>query len=675
VLDLRLTSSDYQSGLFAEMRVTKNAAKLTKRQGGSKQLPFDNPTTAPLDGRRGARAILLIGLLALVAYANSLGGEFVFDDTDQIVENQNLRSWDNLAKASASHVWAFREHADSHDVPPPLPYYRPLFTALLTIEFHLNGLWPQGWHLTSLLLHILCAVGVFCVVLLISARQLVALIASAVFAVHPVHAESVAWISGMTDPLFGVFFLASFYLYLKARASDGKHWYYRLSALSLGMFVLAAFSKETALSLVLLIFGYEFIATSCAISGRLLAAIKQTLPYTAAALLYLVPRYFVLGELMWRNPQAPARPLAYTLLTLPSVVGTYVLHLIWPVGLSVAYNTHFVTAATSVEFLLPATALLLAAIALFIFRKRINLEVWQALLLVVVPLLPVLNLGQVSRAEYLVFDHYLYLSVAGFGYLIGIGIARISAIESNIERATLFGIRRSVVGVALSSVVVLGSTIAVARENRHWSDSYSLWSNAAQVRPHYWAAHYNTGLALLDARRFDEARASLEFAHTLKPDEADVLDALGRAYDGSGDTANAVASFKRAIEINPEIFESYNNLGALYFKNGNYKLAQANFSSALRLKPQATASRFNLALCYAREGLYSNAKTELEAVISAAPDDAEAFYELGLAYERMGQWDEAALAFSRGQQVAKSPQLIEKLAESLTRLKTYRPSG
>jgi len=80
-----------------------------------------------------ARAIILICLFSFLAYANSLGGDFVFDDTDQIVENQNVRSWDNLAKAFTTHVWAFRERSTTLNEPPPLPYYRPLFTVMLTV--------------------------------------------------------------------------------------------------------------------------------------------------------------------------------------------------------------------------------------------------------------------------------------------------------------------------------------------------------------------------------------------------------------------------------------------------------------------------------------------------------------------------------------------------------------
>ena len=615
------------------------------------------------------RTILLISLFSFLAYANSLGGEFVFDDTEQIVENQNIRSWDNLAKAFTTHVWQFREHAGTLNVPPPLPYYRPLFTAMLTIEYHLFGLWPQGWHLASLLLHICCAIGVFFVIRQVSGQNVVALFASLLFAVHPIHAESVSWISGMTDPLFGVFFLASFCLYLRSRAPSGDGPAdRRMLALSLAMFALSTLAKETALSLVLLVFGYEFIKLAGLKRGRLIAAAKRALPYAGVAFLYLVPRYLVLGELMWKNPQAPERPLAYTLLTLPFVIVSYVAHLLWPIGLSVTYSTQFVTSVRSPRFLLPGAGLVLIATALYLSRKKISREVWQALLLIFVPLLPVLNLGQISQEEYLVFDHYLYLSVAGFGYLVAIGILKLGAFKSSTERTQLAGLRRPGFVIAVFVVVALAFTVAAARENRPWADSYCLWSNVARVRPTYWAAHYNAGLALLDAKRFDEARASLEGATALKPDEPNVADALGRAYDGMGDISRAVMSFKRAIGIDPDMFESYNNLGTVYFKSNDYALAEANFTAALRLKPQASTSRFNLGLSYARQGRYTDATRELEQVVQATPRDAEALYELSLAYERVGRENDAVLALKRAGSQATSEELASRIDASLTRL-------
>jgi len=621
---------------------------------------------AALERLSPAKAVLLICLFSFLAYANSLGGDFVFDDTDQIVENQNVRSWDNLSKAFTTHVWAFRQQTPN--TPLPLPYYRPLFTVMLTIEYHLFGLWQQGWHLVSLLLHILCGIGVFYVSLRLSKRTLIALFAAILFAVHAVHAESVSWISGMTDPLFGVFFLASFSLYLKARSTveRGKA-DRRAFVLSVVMFALAAFAKETALSLVMLVFGYELVETSGKTTERLIKSAKRALPYAAVALIYLIPRYLVLGDMMWRNPQAPDRPLTQTLLTLPLVLWSYVAHLLWPAGLSVTYNTHFVTSVTSRQFLLPAVGLGLALAALLVYRKRISREVWQGLLLIFVPLLPVLNLGQVSQEEYLVFDHYLYLSVAGLGYLIAMGIYKAGGLGTY-SQARLGGLNRAVVALAAFLVITLALTSAAAVENRKWADSYSLWSNVGRIRPEFWAAHYNAALALLEVNRFDEAHASLEQAIALKPDEPNVLAAMGRSLDGMGDTNGAVKSFKRAIEMNPEMFESRNDLGAVYFKNKDYGLAEASFGAALRLKPEASASRFNLGLCLARQGRYSDAIQELERVIQATPDDPLALYELGLCYERTGRQGDAARVFQNAGKLAKSQELADRLAEGLGRL-------
>ena len=649
----------------------KNPGRAKSESGQPSALPAEQSgLLSSLKRLSPARTILLIFLLSFLAYANSLGGDFVFDDTDQIVENQNLRSLDNFAKAFTTHVWAFRERPGTLDAPPPLPYYRPLFTVMLTVEYHLFGLWPQGWHLVSLLLHVLCAAGVYYVILRMSGRNLLALFASILFAVHPVHAESVSWISGMTDPLFGVFFLASFCFYLKARASgNGEPGGRRAFVLSLAMFVFAAFAKETALSLVVLVVGYELIETSGQKAERLIAAARRALPYAAAALIYLVPRYLVLGELMWKNPQAPDRPLAYTLLTLPFVLCSYVVHLLWPINLSVTYSTHFVTSLTSPLFFLPAAALSVALVTLIFFRRRVSREVWQALLLVLVPLLPVLNLGQVSREEYLVFDHYLYLSVGGLGYLVALGVSKAGAFESKAGQKPIAGLSRPAFAAVSFGVIVLALTAAAARENRPWADSYSLWSNVARVRPGYWAAHYNTGLALLDTKRFDEAHAALEQAIALKPDEPNILAALGRSYDGKGETSSAVRSFKSAIEINPEMFEAYNDLGGVYFKSKDYVLAEANFAAALRLKPDASASRFNLGLCYSRQGRYSDATRELERVVQVTHDDALALYELGLSYEGMGRGGEAVRAFQTAGKLAQSQELADKLAEALGRLR------
>jgi tetratricopeptide (TPR) repeat protein len=652
----------------------RNAQDKSDRQSSLEQR---SGLLAALEESSLTRIILLVCLASFLAYANSLGGDFVFDDTEQIVENVDVRSWNNLEKAFTTHVWAFRERPDALRIPDPPPYYRPIFTVLLTVGYQLIGLWPQGWHLLSLLVHILCSVGVYFVIQQFSGKKHVASIAALVFAVFPVHVESVSWISGVTDPLYSVFFLASFYSYMKFRAT-GRRLHL---AVSLSMFIISTFSKEPGLSLVALIFVYELIkptgaASSLAAAGgkqsdvsrssfsSVFAASARALPFFAAALIYLVARYQVLGGLTWENPTAYHGPGIHLFYTLVWVAGVYISHTLWPFDLSIAYYSSVVTSATSGRFLIPALIFSAGAIALFIYRKRISREVWFALALFFIPLLPVLDVRQLG-VEYLFADRYLYLSIAGYAYLMGLGLSKLA--ESNLP--SIPATRRAAISTAALAVILISFTSVTARENLSWRDSYSLWSNVARIRPGSWAAHYNTAIALLDMKRYGEAREALERTARIESGEACIFDALGRAAAAMGDKAAAIKSFEYALELEPELFESLNNLGTVYFKSGDFKSAEKYFSLSLRKKPQAVASRYNLALCYSRQGRYAEAVAELDRALQYTPEDAEILYELGLAQEKLGRIDEATSALELGLSLTRNEVLAGKITENLSRIK------
>lgn len=631
-----------------------------------------------------SRAILLVCLFAFLAYANSLGGDFVFDDTEQIVENTAIRSWDNLIKAFTSSVWAFRdESANLDSAPPSLPYYRPLFTVLLTLGYQLFGIWPQGWHLASLLLHILCSIGVYFVIRTLAQRNTVATLSALLFAVYPVHAESVCWVSGITDPLYGLFFLASFYFYLRFRKAvqPGTENIIRdknigLLIASLALFVLASYSKETALSLVVLIFGYEAIESSGNAIERFKRAGLRSLPYFAAALLYLIPRYLVLGENMWSNSQIAPRPFLHTLLTLPLILCSYIFHLVWPINLSVTYNTQFVTSVSSARFILPMALLAFAALTCFAFRRRINSNLWIALLIIFAPLLPVLKIGEAVLEEYLISDRYLYISVAGWTWLISSAFVRFVESKKRDDKESeahrIASETRSKFGFAAMAVFVVLLTIFAARENLAWADSYSLWSKAARVRPDYWAPHYNRGLALLDMNKPQEALRSLEQAASLKSDEPDIFDATGRAHSELGEREKAISSFSRALDLDPASVESLNNLGTVYFNMGDYAKAEHYFKEALRIRPQIAAARFNLGQCYLRQNRLLESARQFEEYLKSAPSDAQARYELGLVYERSGRKEEAIRQFKMGLHSTRSKELAAVISNSLDRIRGER---
>ncbi|HWP45117.1 MAG TPA: tetratricopeptide repeat protein [Blastocatellia bacterium] len=668
------------------MSTLKTASASRKKSARSKRKTDHTPHTESAIEQQGgllrkleelspARVVLLVCLASFLAYANSLGGDFVFDDTEQIVENVDIRSWDNLGKAFTTHVWAFRERPDALRVPTPPPYYRPVFTVLFTVGYHVFGLWPQGWHLMSLLFHILCSVGVFYLIRLVSEKKRVAAVAALIFAVFPVHVESVSWISGVTDPLYGVFFLASFYCYLKFRAG-GKRLYLAASIL---LFVVSAFAKEPGLSLVLLIFVYELLkpggASALASPGRkegalrlsfssLLAAGARALPFFAAAQIYLVARYMVLGGLTWYNPTSYHGPGIHLFYTFFWVVCVYISHILWPVDLSIAYYSSVVTSVVSARFLIPVLLFGGGAFALFRFRSRISREVWFALALIFIPLLPVLDVRQLG-VEYLYADRYLYMSVAGYGYLLGLGLAKLA------ESPNLFGwpqAKRAAISSAALVVLILAYTGATARENLSWRDSYSLWSNTARIRPNSWAAHYNTAIALMDMKRYAEARETLEHTARLETGEACIFDALGRAAAAMGDRDAAIENFRRALALDPEMFESLNNLGTVYFKSGDYEAAEQQFRQALALRPQAVAARFNIALCYSRRGRYEEAVAEFERALDYAPADAEVLYELGLAQQKLGRTAEAESTLRRGLTYSRNQALTDKISEAINGL-------
>src|SRR5438309_10741888 len=134
-----------------------------------------------------ARDLFLIVAATVLVYANSLSGAFVFDDTKQIAGNPALRSWGNITRAFTSDVWSFQRGTLTKDIPPP--YYRPLFTAYLTLNYKLFGLWEPGWHLMNLLVHCGVTVAIFFLVKRLSGERLIAALAALLFGVHPAHVE------------------------------------------------------------------------------------------------------------------------------------------------------------------------------------------------------------------------------------------------------------------------------------------------------------------------------------------------------------------------------------------------------------------------------------------------------------------------------------------------------
>ncbi|HEX7295172.1 MAG TPA: glycosyltransferase family 39 protein, partial [Pyrinomonadaceae bacterium] len=275
------------------------------------------------------RLLFLIALVGtLAAYLNGMQHPFVFDDPTQIVNNDAVHSWRFLPQYFTSDVW---QHTD-----PSVGgiFYRPIFQIWLLVNYKIGGLNTVWWHATSLMLHLLVTASVFALGRLLVNDEVAAGIAALLFGLHPVHVEAVTWISGVTEPLMAIFFVASFFFYLKSKRQPHRKWL----ILSLVLYACALLSKETAVMLPAIIVLYRWIEPNAATNSephtslrRFMNGLRDAIPYIVLSLVYLAVRYFALKGLM-----RPLTPLSITtlILTWPSTVAFYVRLLVWPFGLS-----------------------------------------------------------------------------------------------------------------------------------------------------------------------------------------------------------------------------------------------------------------------------------------------------------------------------------------------------
>ncbi|HEV2762964.1 MAG TPA: hypothetical protein VGV38_08215, partial [Pyrinomonadaceae bacterium] len=257
----------------AETKVERVKAEEAGRVEASAPSFFESLTEGKL--------LFFVVASAVLVYANSLSGEFLFDDTKQIVGNPTLDSWGNIWRAFVGAVWDFQRDTGTNEIPPP--YYRPFFTVYLILGYKLFGLWPAGWHLLSVAAHAGATALVYFFLKRLSGSRAVSATAALMFGLHPTHTESVSWISGIPDPLMALFFLPALIWYERFRAGDGRRYF----VWSVAAFAVAVFCKETALALpVFVAFREVFFG-----DGRFVERVRRTalrlVPYAAVSALYL----------------------------------------------------------------------------------------------------------------------------------------------------------------------------------------------------------------------------------------------------------------------------------------------------------------------------------------------------------------------------------------------------
>jgi hypothetical protein len=576
-------------------------------------------------GKRADRGGFLIPLaaaiLALAVYSNSLKNDFVWDDNELIVDNPSVHSLSNIPSFFAGHFWSGSAQ------PVARGYYRPLISLTYAIGYAFWGPNPFGFHLMNIFWHALASALVAALVLRITADTTAALVAGALFAVHPAHAESVAFISGRTDVIATVLVLLSLLLFLDGRRRESG-WF--VIALSAVCFSLALLAKEVAavLPALLLLVERTLIAPGSIPSVNKLAPARAVEPPLTFGLrpstfdslaeppprgkgplsplaagyhrvvmvhsLYWIILAVYLGTRFWVLRIAPQMQERLSgkeiLFTMPVVVWDYIRILIAPIYLCADYVVglrHDLTPTVAVAIM--SLLILWGGIGVLILRKSPSgfFAVW-----VFLGLLPALQIVPISVMK---AERFLYLPSVGFCALAGLLGACIYARTAGSASGAETHARARLCILAFA-LVILALSFRTVRRNTAWKDEFTLYRVTASCAPGNFRVQYNLGNAYFRRGDIENAVAHTEIAFRLRPDFPQVSYNLGLMYSSVGRFGEAETMYRKAIESDSAYSRAHNNLAAILFARGQLEEARSEWSRALALDPSMEQAEEGLGL-------------------------------------------------------------------------------
>ncbi|MGZ4787416.1 MAG: tetratricopeptide repeat protein [Terriglobales bacterium] len=552
------------------------------------------------DRARGARLLLFALVVTALAYLGSLRFGFVYDDAPQIVLNPTLNSWTYLPRLFTEHSWKF--------LFPDWPgnYYRPLFMAWLLLNRKLFGFYEPAWHATTVLIHLLATWMSFVVARQLLRNSTLAGFVAILFGLHPIHVEAVAWISGVTEPLMALFALAAFWAWIKSEREPDHRILYQ--ALSVIFYAAACLSKETALLLPIVVVAHDLLRGQYDRNGTgVVRATVHAWPLWITAAAYLTVRAAVLRGLV----HSVKEPFAHVLLTIPAIFWGYMRRLVWPVNLSVYYDTPPVLSPFDHRFWLPFAFMILAAMVVWRIGTRSRLA-GLAVLWIFVFLAPAfLGIPAFMRGEW-IHDRYLYLPSFGFCLLLVQIIAQFSS-----ERE-LFGVpaAQTATVLLLAAAMALGTTF----EALPWTNDFTLFLHAARLQPN--SAPAQAHLATEFYRRGDREDAELRYQESLRLDPTNWKNRLayGLMLFYTERYEKSDQELQKSIAVQPYDSNTYFYQGMDRFSLGNFAGAEQAFREAIRTGRSRTRYHFWLGFALESQGRLAEARTEYQTELTEHPD-------------------------------------------------------
>jgi len=574
--------------------------------------------------RREALAAAVLAVLALAAYVPIWFGDYQFlnaDDNEYVTDNPHMQA----GLTGPSLWWALTAYHSNN--------WHPLTWMSLQLDCQLYGLNPYGFHATNVLLHAANTVLLFLALRSLTGAVCQSAVVAAFFAVHPLHVESVAWVSERKDVLSTLFWMLTLWAYSAYAARPG--WGRYLLTLTLFGLGLTAKPMLVTLPCVLLLLDYwplrrlrayrptapARVVPSLAGAAGWWGLVLEKLPFFALAagcsLLTLGAQQDIMQSL-------DSLPLPYRLANTPLAYLAYIGMMFWPMPLAVYYPHR----GPDRSFGLPAAAagLLLGLTALAFWQARRRPYLAVGWLWYLGTLVPVIGLVQVARQSHA--DRYTYVPLIGLFLLLAWGTYDLLG-----RRRLAWAATAIVAGLAAACLVLTW------RQLPFWRDSTTLWQHALAVSPSG-VAHQNMAKVLEKEGRIDEARR--EYAEAIRYDPCPLAyNNVGIFLARHGWIDDALAHFAQSLELYPDQVPAHYNIGRIRLDQGKLDEARRHLAEVLRLNPSYADGHYYLGLVLERQGKFREAEGELMRALRGKRGSANARYHLGVVLEGQGRSNDA----------------------------------
>ncbi len=620
------------------------------------------PTRSILTGESGSpphlKLLIIFSLIlaTFVTFEQVRTSEFLnFDDTLYVTHNPIVKS--GLTPRGV--IWAFTTGYASN--------WHPLTWLSHMLDCELYGLRPGPHHLTSLWLHIATTLLLFLVLKSMTGELWKSSFGAALFALHPLHVESVAWVAERKDVLSTFFWMLTLWTYLRYVERPGLNRY----AAVLASFVLGLLSKPMLVTLpfVLLLLDYwplgrirlrdaitrKFVSTSlktpqesrgrCTVHSHLHPPPSKRKGIFANVILEKIPLFILSGAssaiTFWVQGKGGAVgsleefPFGTRVANALISYVRYIEKMVWPGNLSVFYPYQDPLpawqAAGAALLLICASILLLRAA-----RKRAYLAVgWLWYLGTLVPVIGLVKIGLHAMA-----DRYTYVPLIGLFIMVAMGVPDLLPEWPH----------RKVI-LAVSAGLIVSVLIILTRSQvMHWRNNITLYEHALNVTPKNSLAHANLGAELASQGKLQEAIFHYTEALRIQPNNANAHVNLGLALAQQGRFQDALAHFSETLRTNPRDADAHYNLGLILARQGRYQEAIVHFSEALQVNPTDPDVNYNLALALICQGNDQEAVSRFAAALRIDPGSASANYNMGLTLARLGKEQEAVFYYAKALQ-------------------------